>query len=221
MNRIKVIILISFCTFLGFLDPVADKNRVGNKLYGQEKYDEALVKYREAQLKKPQSTELYFNIGNAFYKKQQYEKAIKEYQNALKNKETLFRAKTYYNIGNSQYRDGKLVNAIVSYKKSLQINPDDLEAKYNLEFVLKKLKQLSQKHPAKSEQQKQKKSKGSEGENGKNKEKQTQQAKQEDKNKMSKEDAGRILQALEEEEKEIQKRKQVQISGDKQIEKDW
>jgi tetratricopeptide (TPR) repeat protein len=214
----NIIFLISLFIFIGFGDSITSKNRAGNKLYEQGKYDEALAKYRDAQLDDPQASELHFNIGNVLYKKKKYEEAIKEYQKALSTNNPSLQAKIYYNIGNSQYRVGKLVDAITSYKKSLELNPDDLDAKYNLEFVRKKLKELVQKQSNKSQLQQKKKQQPKP--NTQNKDKQ-QADKKKDKNKMSKEDAKRILEALEEDEKDIQKRKQVQISGVTSVEKDW
>ncbi|MEW6095153.1 MAG: tetratricopeptide repeat protein [bacterium] len=213
---IKVFILITSFLFIGFGDSLTSKNKAGNKLYEQGKYDEALAKYRDAQLDEPESQELYFNIGDILYKKQRYEEAIKEYQKVLTSKDTLLQAKTYYNIGNCQYRAGKLVDAITSYKKSLEINPNDLEVKYNLEFVRKKLKELAQKQQEKKQSaQADKQKQNEERKRGK------QVQKEKDKKKMSKEDAKRILEALEEDEKDAQKRKQLQMSGAKQVEKDW
>ena len=45
----------------------------GNKLYTEERYDDALIKYRDAQTQAPERAEAPFNIGAAEYKKNKYE----------------------------------------------------------------------------------------------------------------------------------------------------
>ena len=50
----------------------------GNKLYTEERYDDALIKYRDAQTQAPGTAEAPFNIGAAEYKKNKYEEALKE-----------------------------------------------------------------------------------------------------------------------------------------------
>ena len=49
-----------------------------------------------------------------------------------------------YNMGNSLMSSGKYKEAIEAYKQALRQNPDDLDAKYNLEYARKKLKEQQQ-----------------------------------------------------------------------------
>ena len=49
----------------------------------------------------------------------------------------LVKSDVHYNIGNVQFQDGKIDRAIESYKSCLRLNPDDLDAKHNLEVALK------------------------------------------------------------------------------------
>ena len=48
----------------------------GNKLFSEEKYDEANNKYRDALLYSPESPIINFNIGDVQYKKRNYEVAV-------------------------------------------------------------------------------------------------------------------------------------------------
>src|SRR5207249_1802976 len=45
-------------------DPAASKNNEGNRLYNQKRYDDALKKYTDAQVSRPDAIELHYNIGN-------------------------------------------------------------------------------------------------------------------------------------------------------------
>jgi len=66
----------------------ADHNQhvfdLANKLYQQEKYDQAITKYLEIINNGYESWQLYFNLGNAFYRTEQFGKAILNYERAYK-----------------------------------------------------------------------------------------------------------------------------------------
>jgi len=155
------------------------KTRKGNKLYEKGQYDEALKVYKDAQLESPESPQLHYNIGNALYQKRKFKEAAEEYEKALRSDQPLLQEGAYYNLGNSAYRQGKLTDAIQYYEKVLELKPDDMDAKYNLEFVRKKLKEMAQKQPPKSQGSQQKKSQEKQEKGGKGqKSQQTQKAEQ-------------------------------------------
>ena len=155
------------------------KTRKGNKLYERGQYDEALKVYKDAQLESPESPQLHYNIGNALYKKRKFKEATEEYQKALRSDQPLLQEGAFNNLGNSAYRQGKLTDAIQYYEKALQLKPDDVDAKYNLEFVRKKLKEMAQKQPPKNQGSQQKKSQEKQERGGKGqKSQQTQKAEQ-------------------------------------------
>ena len=133
----------------------AERNKVveGNKLYEKEDFDQALNKYRDAQVNAPESPLLKYNIGDAQYKMNKYEEALKEYESSLNVDDALKQAESYYNMGNTQYRLNKLPEAIESYKKALELNPNDEDAKYNLEYVRQVLKDQAQKQQQNQQQQ--------------------------------------------------------------------
>jgi len=127
----------------------------GNKLYAEEKYDEANNKYRDALIESPESSIVNFNIGDVQYKKRNFEKAIKSYEKATASDDIIVQSQSYYNIGNTLYKMGKLPESIMAYKKALELNPEDEDAKYNLEYVRAKLKDNSEKQPQENQQQQQ------------------------------------------------------------------
>ena len=125
----------------------------GNELFAEEKYDQANLKYRDALLQDPDSPLIHFNIGDVLYKKRNYEEALKSYEKATASDDILLQSQAYYNMGNTLYRMGKLVESIQMYKKALELNPEDEDAKYNLEYVRAKLKQQAQNAPQQNQQQ--------------------------------------------------------------------
>jgi len=129
------------CT--GFGDKVYFLNEEGNKAYQEEKYQDALKKYREAQLEDPESKSILYNIGNVFYRQGNYEKALEEYNIVLHKDPSEMETDSLFNRGNalfraaeSDLRTGKLdavkenlLTAIDSYRQVLLLNPDDRESK--------------------------------------------------------------------------------------------
>ncbi|MBU4343456.1 MAG: tetratricopeptide repeat protein [Candidatus Omnitrophica bacterium] len=140
-------IIVFFFSSVGWFwqASAARKNKEGTKLYNEQRIDEALSKWRDAQIDSPDKKELHYNIGNALHEQEKYEEAFKEYEKSLDTKDAELQAKTYYNIGNTHYRMGKLPEAIEDYEKTLEIDPDDEDAKYNIEFIKKKLQEKQEK----------------------------------------------------------------------------
>jgi Ca-activated chloride channel family protein len=118
---------------------VAGSNRQGNKLYHQGKYDEALSAYQEAQAEQPDLAELHYNVGNTLHRKEDYQEAAAETLQGLSKADPDLRARAYYNLGNSFYRQGQFPEAIAAYKEALKLNPDDQDAKHNLELAQQQL----------------------------------------------------------------------------------
>jgi tetratricopeptide (TPR) repeat protein len=118
---------------------VASSNRQGNKLYRQGQYDEALSAYQKAQAERPDLAELHYNVGNTLHCKEDYQGAVAETLQGLSKTEPNLRARTYYNLGNSFYRQGQFAEAIAAYKEALKLNPDDQDAKHNLELAQQQL----------------------------------------------------------------------------------
>lgn len=233
--KLKFLVMILFIPGLLFSQSIRKKVADGNKLFIEEKYDEATNKYRDALIDDPESPQIQFNIGNAEYKKKKYEEAFTNYQKSLSTDDIMLQSQSYYNMGNTFYRMGKLPESILAYTQSLKYNPDDLDAKYNLEFVRKKLKDQANKQQSDNQQQQQqqqqqqneneqqqdenKQEQQQEEQNEQQQEQQSQQSEQEQK--MSEEDAKRILDALKDDEKDLQKEKQPKATGNVRVLKDW
>jgi tetratricopeptide (TPR) repeat protein len=213
----------------------------GNKYFAEEKYDEANNKYRDAEVSNPESPIVHFNIGDALYKKRKYEEALEAYQKAIqKSDDVQLQAQSYYNLGNTLYRLNKWPESLLAYQQALKLNPEDKDAKYNLEYVRAKIKEHAQKQPQDQQQQQQqsgsdqqdqqnqddqKKEDPQQQQNQQQNEKQQEQQQaaeqKKDKEQLSKEDAARLLEALRNQEKEAQKQRQIKAQGRARVEKDW
>ncbi|MEW6555794.1 MAG: tetratricopeptide repeat protein [Elusimicrobiota bacterium] len=189
----------------------------GNIAFKKEKYDTALEKYKQAETEKPDLPETMFNLGNVYYKTGAYEDALKNYEKATYSKDIKLQAKAYYNIGNTLFRLGKLPEAIQLYKKALELYPDDSDAKFNIEFVQKKLKENIDK---KLKQQAKKEDKKTKEQENKKKEEQDKEKSEDKQQKMSKEDAKRLLESAGEE-KRPKEKANVKMPVFGMPEKDW
>ena len=201
--------------------------REGNREFEKEKYDDSEILYRKAQedTKLPFVTS--FNIGDALYKQEKYEEAASQFQKLSEQEsEKLTGAGSFHNLGNSYLQASKLEESIEAYKNALRRNPNDLETKYNLAFAQDKLKEQQQEQQQdkdknkdqdqNQDQDKQDKNKDNKQDqkNQDNKQDQENEPQDQDQNQnqdqksspdqISKEDAERILQALQEDEKDVQ-----------------
>jgi len=128
-------------------------NEKGNKALVEDKADEALKYYKDAEVEKPKQPVLDYNIGSALYKQNKYPEAVQRYTRALNTDDPKFQADAYYNSGNALFRAQQYAEAINAYKKSLEINADDGDAKYNLELARVKLKEQAQKQDKQQQKQ--------------------------------------------------------------------
>lgn len=113
------------------------KMEEGNELYREKKYSQALEKFEEAEKLKPEDTRGTFNKGASLYKLERWEEARDEFQKGALSEKRKLRAKSLYNLGNSQFKNGEYAEAVNSYKQSLALNPNDPDARFNLQLALK------------------------------------------------------------------------------------
>ena len=209
-----------------------DRNylRSGNKLYNDSLFIKAEVDYRKALEINPKSTDAMFNLANALLMQQKAQEAMEQYQSVSKiekNKEKL--AQIYHNMGVMLQSAKQLPQCIEAYKESLRNNPKDDETRYNLALAQKQLKDQQQNQQNQDQQQQQQEQKEDKQDQNKDQQEQDQkdqqqqnQQQQQNKNEMSKENAQQLLNAVMQDEKNVQDKvkKQIQIQG-KKLEKDW
>jgi len=199
-------------------------NDKGAAYYLRGQYDDALKALQEADRARPETPEIQYNIANSHFKKGEYDKSLAGYEKALLSEDATLAQKARYNRGNVYYRQNDYQKAIAEYQQAVELDPNDRDAKYNLELARRMLKENSK--PQSQDQKKQdkpqeqdKQDQKQEQDQGKEQEKQPQpeqdstkhneQAQSKPKpNEMSKEDAERILNAVKDaESRDRQKKK--------------
>ena len=197
--------------------------RQGNREFEKQKYSESEISYRRAVDKNKGSADAVFNTGDALYKQEKYEDAGKQFVESHRmNEDRDKKAASMYNLGNSMLKSGKLKESIEAYKNSLRLNPGNMQAKYNLAWAQDRLKEQEQQQQQQQNQQNQDQNKNQQNkdqnedmqdkqddqkQNG-NQDKQDQQQQQQNDQQqaMSKEDAERLLNAIANDEKEVQEK---------------
>jgi len=200
--------------------------REGNGEYETRDYGEAELDYRKALEQQQDLVHGHFNLGDALHRQGKYDEAVDAFQRALEHAGTNeLKASAHYNIGNTFMKEEKYREAINAYIDALKLNPDDQEAKFNLSYALKKLReqQQQQQQDKQDKQNKQDKNKQQQQQDQqKDQDQQRQQQNQpQQQRQMSKEEAQRILEVLKNSERDIQKKLRVRQAVRPKTERDW
>jgi Ca-activated chloride channel homolog len=215
-NKLKKTIFIFLFVVLGLNQIIAApfttywQNQKGITALTHNKYEKALEYFSQAVTKSPENSEIYYNLGNVFYRTSDLDKAINSYQDALVNLKREKKAAAFYNLGNTFYAKKELESAKKMYQHALEIQPDDLDSKINLELILKQEKEKKEHEDKKPDKQ--------------NLDQQKKEAKKEAaaKDKEKKENARRALSSLDKKEKAArQKYRPKQQEPDRKVDLDW
>jgi len=227
-NILLTMVLLCCTTVVFGQKSERDYMRSGNKLYNDSLFVKAEVDYRKALELNPKSTDAMYNLGNALLMQNKAKEAMEQFDAVTrieKDKGKLARA--YHNMGVILQSSKQYPQCIEAYKQSLRNNPHDDETRYNLALAQKMLKdQQQQQNQDKQQEQKQDQKQDDQKDQNKDQnedqKKRPQQNQQQNKNEMSKENAEQLLNAVMQDEKNVQDKvkKQIQVSG-KKLEKDW
>lgn len=172
---------------------------LGDALFRQEKYPEAL---------------------------EQYAKAAQILQNddtSRKEQVASRMADTYHNMGNALYAQQQYDKAVAAYQQSLRLNPKDNDTRYNLVKAMQQLQQQqqNQNQEQQQDQQQNQQNDSTQQQQPPQQQQQQQQPPQQSEEQMDKETAEQILQALEQDEQETQEKLQRQQGKKRRVEKEW
>lgn len=151
-----LLLTISLIPLNGSADALRRLASEGNRLLAEEKFDEALERYRSAQIESPESPHLHFNIAKALERQGKYEEAIAEYRKVYSREEPQLGAWALYNIGVCQYRQAEqaigaqdyqkaielLTQCMESNREAMKMDPTDEDPKFNFEQAKRKLKEV-------------------------------------------------------------------------------
>ncbi len=149
------------------LDNPAKLVATANQHYANGDYQSALDAYNQAELAQPDAPELAYNRALAHYKLNQLTDAENLLNQALTTRDPALEADIKYNLGNVAYTQALekqsntteaidlLKKAITRYRDSLDINPDDEDARANIHTAQTLIKDLLNKQKEEQENQQQ------------------------------------------------------------------
>ncbi len=231
--KIKAVYIIFALMMLivAYVNAQSERNivREGNKQYNEKKFKDAETNYKKSIEKNPQTFEGNYNLGNALYRQKKYEDAARQYmQSAGVKSDKDNQADSYYNMGNAFMQSEKYKESVEAYKMALRNNPKNEDARYNLSYALSKLRQQQQQQQQQQNKDQKKDQKQQDQKQQQQQQKQEQQKQEQAKQqqqrqpKISKEDAERMLQALKNDEKDLQKKKAKRYdTNGARTDKDW
>jgi tetratricopeptide (TPR) repeat protein len=206
MNKNVIISIFFIPVGLMAQSPQAEKDiQAGNEFYKQQQYDKAAAEYKKVIDADPSNGKAKFNLANALTKQGRQGEAMRSFTEIADNtKEADLKSKAFYNKGAILSQQKRLEESIEVYKNALRQNPEDKEARENLQKALLELKKKPP--PPKKQDQK----------------KQDQKKNKQPPPRMDRKEAEQRLKLLEQKEKEVQQRLQKEKSktGGSQT-KDW
>jgi Ca-activated chloride channel homolog len=115
--------------------------RKGNEYFKNGQFGMAEQHYASALKSDPSNETARYNLGLALYQQQKFSEAEAIWKKLSKESaSTSMRSSSFYNAGVIQSHDKRLEESIDSYKDALRLNPDDKEARENLQKALRELK---------------------------------------------------------------------------------
>jgi len=122
-----------------------------------------------------------YNEGVTAYHSNEFSRAAALFENATASRNRALQQRSFYNLGNTEYRLGQAQpvqaqplweHALKSYEAALALDPKDVDAKFNYDFVKKKLDELKTQQQEQQQQQNQNKQQNKNNQQKKDEEKQ-------------------------------------------------
>lgn len=189
-------------------------NDSGHEPYLNGDYASALESYQYAQGGAPESGEPHYNSGNVFYRTEEYAEALQSYDKSLRHAGGELRSRGFFNRGNTAFQQQNHAGAVEAYKEVLRMNPDDGDAKHNLELALQQIPP--------EEQQEQQDEQQEEDESEEEEEQEDEQEQNDQDQSITEAQAHQILESVGEAAQTLQERRgQVLVSPKPPSEYDW
>ena len=222
----------------------------GIRHYREGRHPEALEAFERALAAREDDARARFNLADALYKNGKFDEAQAIYESL--GDDEMLAAPARYNLGNTLFQKRDYPGAIKAYRDTLRVDPNDEETRRNLELALRKLQEQQQQQQQQQRQKQKEKSdqrderdpedqKEDQDQDGEQNEKQQQDGQDQQESKprpkskeqqererfereagMSKELAMQLLDALQRNEKEEQKKiLAARQAKRKKTDKDW
>jgi tetratricopeptide (TPR) repeat protein len=151
MARVTLLLLTMACAPLLHAQEAEHDIRKGNSAFEKGKLQEAADAYSKARTDERGMFNLgnaLYRMDSIGPARQSYENAV------TMSKDPAARAKAWHNVGNSWMRQKKFEEAINAYKEGLKLAPNDADTRYNLAYAQKMLARQQQQQKKQDQQKK-------------------------------------------------------------------
>ena len=221
-----VIIVLLLCTLNGF---GAASDALKN--YARGKFSQARSEFERLARKSPDDSRLRYNAGAAAFQDEDYDTALKHFNQTLSARDLKLQQQSYYNLGNTHFRLGEKTDdakekqqqweqAIHQYESALKLNTNDVDAKFNVEVVKKKLEELKKQQQQQNKQDQNKDDQNKDQQKSDQQKKEDQQRKDEQQKSEQEKQEEQKKQDQESQKKDQQSQKQDEQKQDQQQAKD-
>lgn len=156
MRWIRIIITIFFFSSC-LLTRAQQSEKIiqkGNEFYKRQQYAAAQKEFSKIDANDSLSETAQYNLANTLYRLGKKDEAIKTFDRlSARSKDSSFIARLSYNEGVVFSNEKKLEASITEYEKSLLLNPNDEQARENLQKALLELKKKNTPPENKPQQQ--------------------------------------------------------------------
>ena len=199
----------------------AEVNNSGHDPYLSGDYPAALEVYQLAQERSSESGEPFYNSGNVLYRTGEYEDSVQDFDEALKHAQGELRSSGFFNRGNALFQQQQYRQAVEAYKEVLRMNPDDQDAKHNLELALNHLPPPEEEQDQEQEEEEEEQEQDEQQEEEEEQDQQQEEQDQQDEP-ITEAHARQILESVGESAQTLQERRgQVLVSPKPPSEFDW
>ncbi len=218
-------LLAIFSSISAFAQKERSFIRDSYKMYNDSDYAGAQEASVKALAEAPQSFEANYNYADALYKQQKIDEALEQYEKLAANETDKAKvSKLYHNIGNCHYVKKEYDKSIDAYKKSLRADPSNNATRYNL-VAAQKMKDKKNDNQDQNQNQQQQQQQQQDQQDQKDQQQQDQQQnqqQQQQQQQMDKEEAQRLLDAVQQDENQLQEdRKKLKEASPRHIDKNW
>ena len=152
-------LLLLFVLAMGF--QIGGQEERGNRAYRRGDYPKAAERYRGAIAREGDDPQLNYNLGTALLQLGVSQEARDRLTAGLGAQSPELRARAFYNLGNAlvsgsedNSAETELLRAAVdAYRRSLLLEPENDDARWNLELALRRLQEAEENMPLSGEQE--------------------------------------------------------------------
>lgn len=192
-----------------FFNPGASQIQEGIESFQNQDYRRSLQIFEKAEEEFENDPRLDFNKGTTIAKSGEFLKSIPYFEKALESTDSNLRSKSYFNMAKAYENAQNTKKAIESYRKAIQENPNNLDARKNLELAYnpkmnkkqgggstKKEEDSSQKNSSNPFSPNEKKMKDPQDQQNQNNKSTDQSQQQQNPNSLTQEEAERLMESL-------------------------